>query len=41
MRFQREVPSVIKMHLRLRDIPLERFRTGRKKEGIVFAPDGQ
>src|SRR6476620_1479541 len=41
MRFQREVPSVIKMHLRRGDIPLERFGAGWKKERIIFAPDRQ
>src|SRR5262245_12996238 len=41
MRFQREVPSVIKMHLRLGKIPLERFGAGWKKEGIILSPDSQ
>src|SRR5262249_1939998 len=41
MRFQREVPSVIKMHLRLGDIPLERFGAGWEKEGIILSPDRQ
>src|SRR5262249_45336870 len=41
MRFQREVPSVIKMHLRLGKIPLERFGAGWKKEGIILTPDRQ
>src|SRR6516225_8604909 len=41
MRFEREVPGVIKVHLGLRDISLERFGAGRKKEGVVFSPDRQ
>src|SRR4029077_9420780 len=41
MRFQREVPSVIKMHLRPGDIPLERFGAGWEKEGIILSPDRQ
>src|SRR5262249_39462539 len=41
MCFKCKVPSVIKMHLALGDIPFERFRAGRKKERIIFAPDRQ
>src|SRR5262249_11876603 len=41
MCLERKMPGVIKMHLGLRNILFERFRTGRKKERIIFTPYGQ
>jgi hypothetical protein len=41
MRFQREVPCVVKVHLRLGDVPLERLSAGWEKEGIILPPDRQ
>src|SRR5215831_17373020 len=39
--FQSEVPGVIEMHFRGRNITLERFRARGEKERIVFAPHRQ
>src|SRR5215470_6556513 len=41
MCLEREMPSVIKMHLGRWDIPLESFGANRKKEGIILSPDCQ
>src|SRR5262252_4432545 len=41
MRLKREVAGVKKVHLSVRDVAFERFRTRRQKERIVLAPCGQ
>src|SRR6266850_89453 len=41
MRFKGEMSRVKKLNPGLRNIPLERLRTSRQKERIVFAPDSQ
>src|SRR5690349_6421034 len=41
MGFEREVASIEELHLRVRVIALEGFRSRREEEGIVFSPDGQ
>src|SRR5215469_4491913 len=39
--FQSEVSSVVEMHFRAWDVPLERLCAWRQKERIVLAPDSQ
>src|SRR5262249_38959904 len=41
MCFEREMASVVEMHLCARDVALERLRAGRQKEGIVLTPHSQ
>src|SRR5437899_1118746 len=41
MGFKREVAGIVKMDLRVRVIPPERFGAGGQEERVVLAPDGQ
>ena len=41
MGFKGEMPGVEELHLRARIVPLEGVGSGREKERIGFAPDGE